>query len=110
MKKMSTKKVEELTTEEKFKRRVRAMLTARRIKNFVPMYVWMRDQKQLAVDANYRRVYKIQEEMSWLEEMIDEDEKINAQVKTTTQPALYVTDGIVRHNVDSIGDKEIVDK
>lgn len=104
---MVTKKVEELSPKERFKRGVRAMLTARKIKNFVPMYIWMRDQKQLAVDANYRRVYKFQEEMSWLEEMVDEDEKAKVEAKIGISSTLHEIGDTVMVECE---DKEIVDK
>lgn len=73
---MKTDEKKEQSKELKFKQGVRAMLTRRRIKNFVPMYSWMRNQKQLAVDASYLRIENVTQEMLWLEEMVVEDETL----------------------------------
>ena len=70
--KMNKRKV--VPEEEEFKLGVRAMLNRRCIKNKIPMYIWMRSQKQLAVDANLKRVEKYKREMEMLEELVEEEE------------------------------------
>jgi hypothetical protein len=61
----------EVDEETEYKKKVEAMLLIRGIKKRVPMLVWLRSQKQLAVDANMRRAYKVQWQMHVLEEMIE---------------------------------------
>jgi hypothetical protein len=56
-----------------YRNHVEEMLVNRGIKNRVPMLVWLRSQKQLAVDANTKRVEKAELEMSILEEMIEDE-------------------------------------
>lgn len=72
---METEKKKSVKEKTSYKEQVEAMLVNRGIKNKVPMLVWLRSQKQLAVDANTKRVEKAEQQMSVLEEMIEDEQR-----------------------------------